>query len=140
MEKIYSDVLRIPEGYTEDVTNFACDVLQVSILRGECAATFDDDYFFEQLDTHITKNSLVIQQQFANRFLGEESWSSMLNYQSTSYLDFVNEFEIGSRSFIKEFLELNRATINVLASFPIWKIELKTLTTKKWLLKSFLNK
>lgn len=140
MEKIYSDVLRIPEGYTDDITDFACDVLQVSILRGENAATFDDDYFYEQLETHLTKNYLTIQQQFANRFLGEEAWSPMLNYQSTSYTGFINEFETATRSFIKEFLELNRATINVLASFPIWKINLKTLTTKKWLLTSFLSK
>lgn len=140
MEKYKADVLSIPTGYSEDIRNFAVSVLEVAMLRGETSKTFDDDYFYEQLEQYLTKESLNIEARFADRFLGETLWANLPDYNATTYLDFVDEFELGVRRFISEFLDTNRTTINIFMSLPIWKIELKQISNQKWLVHHYQNK
>lgn len=122
------DLIKIPPGYTSDIHEFCSPVLEVAMLRGEKAGTFDDDFFYEVLETHLAENEQRIILHNAHRFLEQK-----LHFMDREFEPFYEkEFEIGCRHFIRDFLHINQLhTVRGLKS-DVWKISIKPLPGNMW--------
>jgi len=117
------DLIKLPTGYSRDIRDFCQPILEVAMSRGETTGGFDDDFFYELLETHLSTKAEEVILYNARWHLGNNLY--MLDREIEPFYEKV--FEEGCRFFIGDFLKLNQLHVVRGQKSDVWKIEIKMI-------------
>lgn len=117
------DLIKIPYGYAKDIRDFCQPILEVAMSRGETSGEFDDDFFYELLETHLSNKAEEVILYNARWHFSNDL--DMLDREIEPFYEKV--FEEGCRYFIGDFLKLNQLHAVRGQKSDVWKIEIKMI-------------
>lgn len=133
-----TDVVKTPKGYSSDIEAFVIPILTLAVMRGETDSHFNDDVFYEMFDKKIQKEDDLIQLAYARRCLDEDDRNRVFNHELT-YEKYVEQFELGAKAFVEEFLIINKGIIRTLLRKDVCEIKISQLVSGQWLMKTNLK-